>query len=48
MNLIPLSLQEKDPCLRGAAAEADASRMKLRDLRSIRLIRAELHLCLLC
>jgi hypothetical protein len=34
--------------LRFAAGQADVSRMMLRHLRSIRLIRAELHLCLLC
>ena len=34
--------------LREAAGQADMSRMMLRHLRSIRLSRAELHLCLLC
>jgi hypothetical protein len=34
--------------LRGAASDADVSRMMLLHLRSIRLIRAVLHLCLLC
>jgi hypothetical protein len=34
--------------LRGAAGQADVSRMMLRHLQSIRLSRAELHLCLLC
>jgi hypothetical protein len=37
-----------DRYLRFAAGQADVSRMMLRHLRSIRLIRAELHLCLLC